>query len=76
MVGSYDMMKLATMKAQANKASALTMPIATMLMPFAGDKMLAVFILVLLSFGNAASCCVGSKRRSRLTVTQREVLTR
>ena len=38
-------MKLATMKAQANRASALTMPMAKMLMPFVGDKIFAVFIL-------------------------------
>jgi len=39
-------MKLATMKAQANRASALTMAMATMLMPFVGDKILALFILL------------------------------
>jgi len=43
---AYDIMKLATMKAQANRASALTMPMAKMLMPFVGDKILAVFILL------------------------------
>jgi len=34
------------MKAQANRASALTMPMAKMPMPFAGEKILAVFILL------------------------------
>jgi hypothetical protein len=38
-------MKLATMKAQANRARALTIPMAKMLMPFAGDKIFVTFIL-------------------------------
>jgi hypothetical protein len=68
-------MKLATMKAQANRASALTMPMATMLTPFVGDKILAVFILF--SFLSVMRpFAVGSKRHSRLTVNQREFLTR
>ena len=68
-------MKLATMKAKANRASALTMPMAKMLMPFVGDKIFAVFILF--SFlAVMRPYCVGRKRRLRLAANQREFLTR
>jgi hypothetical protein len=69
-------MKLATIKAQANRASALTMPMAKMLMPFVGDKIFAVFITILLSFVMRPSTVSAGKRRLRLTAHQREFLTR